>query len=83
MTEISTFLKQFTTLSRAPGRTWTEATKHKAPHKPILLLAVLDLVHRGIITAPFIDVTADLVELNEDPWGQPWVRRLKPARDSG
>jgi putative restriction endonuclease len=28
-------------------------------------LAVLDLVHRGVITTPFIDVTADLVELNE------------------
>lgn len=38
---------------------------HKAPHKPLLLLAVLDLVHRGVITTPFIDVTSDLVELNE------------------
>lgn len=65
MTEIPRYLKQFTSLSRAPGSTWTDATKRKAPHKPILLLAVLELVHRGLITAPFIDVTADLVELNE------------------
>ncbi len=65
MTALTTYIKQFTSLNRAPGATWTEATKRKAPHKPILLLAVLDLVHRGVITAPFIDVTGDLVELNE------------------
>lgn len=58
-------LKLFSSLSRAPGATWTEATKRKAPHKPLLLLAVLDLVQRGVITTPFIAVTADLVELNE------------------
>ncbi|ACM21160.1 HNH endonuclease family protein [Geotalea daltonii FRC-32] len=62
---IALFIKFFTSLNRAPGPTWTEATKRKAPHKPILLLAVLDLVHRGVITSPFIDVTGDLVELNE------------------
>jgi putative restriction endonuclease len=28
-------------------------------------LAVLDLVHRSVITAPFITGTGDLVELNE------------------
>ena len=58
-------IKLFASLNRAPGAVWTEATKRKAPHKPLLLLAVLDLVHRGVITSPFIDVTGDLVELNE------------------
>jgi putative restriction endonuclease len=43
----------------------SDATKCKAPHKPLLLLAVLDLVHRGVITSPFIAVSGDLVELNE------------------
>ena len=43
----------FTSLNRAPGSTWSDATKRKAPHKPFLLLAVLDLVHRGIIISPF------------------------------
>jgi hypothetical protein len=28
-------------------------------------LAVLDRVHRGVITSPFIAVTGDLVELNK------------------
>lgn len=65
MTSLTPSLKRFSSLSRAPGAVWTEATKRKAPHKPLLLLAVLDLVHRHVITTPFIDVTADLVELNE------------------
>lgn len=55
----------FSSINRAPGVVWTEATKRKAPHKPLLLLAVLDLVHHGVITTPFIDVTGDLVKLNE------------------
>ncbi|MSM39017.1 MAG: HNH endonuclease [Geobacter sp.] len=65
MTTLTPSLKLFSSLSRAPGAVWTDATKRKAPHKPLLLLAVLDLVHRGVITTPLIDVTADLVELNE------------------
>jgi putative restriction endonuclease len=65
MTEATDYIPHFTRLNRAPGAVWSEATKRKAPHKPILLLAVLDLVLRGVITSPFIDVTGDLVELNE------------------
>jgi putative restriction endonuclease len=65
MTDLARIIKYFTSLNRAPGPTWTDATKGKAPHKPLLLLAVLDLVHRGVITSPFIAVTGDLVELNE------------------
>ncbi len=45
---IASYLKLFSSLSRAPGAVWTEATKRKAPHKPLLLLAVLDLVHRAV-----------------------------------
>jgi len=61
---ITDSIKYFSPLSRAPGAVWTEATKRKALHKPLLLLAVLDLVQRGVITTPFIDVSADLVEFN-------------------
>ncbi|MBJ6751001.1 HNH endonuclease [Geomonas anaerohicana] len=59
------YIKQFTTLKRAPGPVWTDSTKGRAPHKPFLLLAVMDLVQRGVITAPFIDASGDLIELNE------------------
>ena len=65
MTELTNSSKQFSSLSRAPGAVWTEAPRRKAPQKPLLLLAVLDLVHRGIITTPFIAVSGGLVELNE------------------
>jgi len=65
MTSLDTYIKHFSQLNRAPGAIWDEATRKRAPHKPLLLLAVLDLVHRGVITLPFIDVTGDLVELNE------------------
>ena len=65
MSSLTTTIKHFASLNRAPGPTWTDATKRKAPHKPLLLLAVLDLVHRGVITSPFIAVSGDLVELNE------------------
>ena len=65
MTELATYIRQFVHLRRAPGAVWTVTTKKQAPHKPILLLAVLDLVARGAITSPFIAITGDLVELNE------------------
>lgn len=37
----------FARLRRAPGSMWTEDTHHRAPHKPLLLLAVTDLIARG------------------------------------
>lgn len=65
MIGLDKYLRLFTNLRRAPGASWTAATKKRAPHKPILLLALLDLVARGVITSSFIDATGDLVELNE------------------
>ena len=65
MTTLETYIRQFTHLRRAPNVMFTSATGNRAPHKPILLLAVLDLVARGVITSPFIEISGDLVELNE------------------
>ena len=65
MTTLETYIRQFAGLRRAPNTVFTEVSKKRAPHKPILLLAVIDLVARGVITSPLIDVTGDLVELNE------------------
>ncbi len=64
---IENYLRCFSRLRRANARQglWPEATKKQAPHKPLLLLAVLDMVHRGVITSPFIAVSGDLVELND------------------
>ena len=46
MTNLTTSIKHFASPNRAPGPTCTEATKRRASHKPLLLLAVLDLVNR-------------------------------------
>jgi len=55
----------FTKLTRAPGLMWGDETRKRAPHKPLLLLAVMDLVARGVLSSRFISVTGELVELNE------------------
>lgn len=65
MKELEKYLRQFSNLRRAPNSVFTEATLKRAPHKPILLLALLDMVARGVITSNFIEVAGDLVELNE------------------
>jgi putative restriction endonuclease len=48
MTSLIISIKHFASLSRTSGAVWTDATKRKGPHKPLLQLAVLDLVHRGV-----------------------------------
>ena len=55
----------FSGLTRAPGPMWDATTRRRAPHKPLLLLAVMDLVARGVITSRLISITGELVELNE------------------
>ena len=65
MPELTDYLQMFARLKRAPGSPWSDATLKKAPHKPILLLAVIDLVSRGTFTSPVLSVTDDLVEANE------------------
>ncbi|MHB1013887.1 MAG: HNH endonuclease [Desulfurivibrionaceae bacterium] len=81
MTSLETYIKQFSRLRRAPRGGWSEATRNRAPHKPILLLAVLDLVARGVITTPFLEVAGDLVELNELFNGY-WRRIVSPSQTS-
>ncbi len=65
MTVLENYIKQFARLRRAPGQAWSEATRNRAPHKPLLLMALIDLIARGVLKSSFIDVTGDLVELNE------------------
>lgn len=61
---IDHYLKTFSALRSDTSRSrWTAATKFRAPHKPLLLLAVIDLIAQGIIKTNFIEFTPDLGEL--------------------
>ncbi len=41
---------------------WSAATAHRAPHKPFLLLSILDLAAQRQIDSPFIEPSFDLIE---------------------
>lgn len=51
---------------------WSGVTAHQAPHKPILLLCVLDLFGSSRVHSNLIEITDDLVEL----FGRYWDRVL-------
>lgn len=63
------YIKIFSTLRSDTSRSrWTVLTKYRAPHKPLLLLAVIDLTAQGIIKTNFIEFTTDLGELFNIYW---------------
>lgn len=80
MDELKTYIRQFAKLRRAPSSVWSSATKNLAPHKPLLLLSLIDLIARGAIGSNFIDVTGDLVDLN-DLFAGYW-RRVVPLNQT-
>lgn len=48
--------------SDASHTRWSALTRHRAPHKPLLLLAVIDLFAQGDIQSNLIELTPDLGE---------------------
>lgn len=53
--------------NRGP-KSWSALTHHQAPHKPLLLLAVLDLVASGDLSPDFLVLTPHLIETFEAYW---------------
>ncbi|MCK4486180.1 MAG: HNH endonuclease, partial [Desulfobacterales bacterium] len=47
---------------------WSEVTCHQAPHKPFLLLSVMDLIAQGVIYENFIEPTYELVDTFNVYW---------------
>jgi predicted restriction endonuclease len=57
------YLKIFANLRTDKNKNkYPAMTRHRAPHKPILLLSVMDLIEQGIIIENFIEPSLDLVE---------------------
>jgi putative restriction endonuclease len=66
---VDEYLRTFCHLNTDKGRyRWPEATHHRAPHKPFLLLAIMDLIAQGQITRNFIEPSFELV----DTWNGYW-----------
>jgi putative restriction endonuclease len=64
---IERFRKLHTDVS--PTR-WSATTRHRAPHKPLLLLAVIDLFAQGSITTSLVEFTSELGELFTLYWAR-------------
>jgi putative restriction endonuclease len=63
------YLKKFSRLNTDKSlQRWSEATCHRAPHKPFLLLSIMDLIAQGQITENFIEPSFELV----DTWNGYW-----------
>lgn len=70
---IDDYVKRFARLRTNRNRkVWSEVTAHQAPHKPILLLCVLDLLDSDEIRGNLVEITDDLAEL----FGRYWERVL-------
>ncbi len=74
------YIKAFSTLRRAPGTSFPETTRNRAPHKPLLLLAVIDMIERGAVTSPFISIAGEMTEL-ASLFTSYW-RRVMPAQQA-
>lgn len=47
---------------------WSPLTAYQAPHKPMLLLSVMDLIAEGLISTNFIEPSLELVETFNAYW---------------
>lgn len=71
MKNLSSYLERFAKLHSDSSRSrWPATTRHRAPHKPVLLLAVMDLIAEGTVSANLIEVTPDLGKLFTLYWSR-------------
>ena len=66
--ELTHYIRQFSNLITNRGPNWSAKTKGQAPHKPLLLLSILDLFARGQITKNLIEISPDLIESFSTYW---------------
>lgn len=68
--QLSYYLQKFSHLRTDRTNSWTDATLGNAPHKPFLLLSVLDLFAQSQITTNIIEITPELGELFAGYWSK-------------
>ena len=67
--DLAHYVERFSKLRTDSGKDkYPERTQHKAPHKPLLLLSVLDLAAQGSLTTNFIPVSPELGDLFATYW---------------
>lgn len=63
------YIHQFTHLHTDTNRhRWSESTHHRAPHKPFLLLSILDLFAQGSLQTNLIEITPELGTIFAKYW---------------
>ena len=63
------YLQRFATLRTDKGRNrYPEITYHRAPHKPFLLLSIMDLIAQGRITENLVEPSFELVDTFNTYW---------------
>jgi putative restriction endonuclease len=66
---LNEYIRKFSNLNTDRGRhRWSALTTHRAPHKPFLLLSILDLFAQGAIKRNFIAPDYDLVNTFNGYW---------------
>lgn len=67
--ELDEYIQKFSNLNTDRGRhRWSALTANRAPHKPFLLLSVIDLFAQGEIKKNFIEPSYDLVSTFNGYW---------------
>jgi len=78
------YLRMFASLRTDKNRKlWTALTCHQAPHKPFVLLSVMDLIVQGQITKNFVETSLELVETFNLYWIRAGYSPLRPRGRGG
>ena len=76
MATLDFYLQRFRHLRRDTTHAWMAATRGGAPHKPMLLLALLDSIEEGTVTRNLVEITPELAEL----FGLYWSKMMSPEQ---
>ena len=76
MAKIDDYIAKFGRLRMGKDRNrWSTLTTSQAPHKPFVLLSVLDLIAEGVITGNFIEPSLELL----DSFNRYWPESCRPV----